>query len=279
MNPLDFTGPGFLVFYAAYGAAVCLALYWLNRSREPQLPTGPAPTDPCTIACLRGGPAEALRVATVTLLERGALLLAPGDTLHVSRKVSLPPDASAIDRAVHQHFASGNDARSIFEDEGLQVTVRAHAEPVLEACGLIPDAALKDARQRRFLGALVALAGLAGLKISVALSRGHSNVGLLILAVGICGYAAYRITQQRRTSAGDRALNYLMHTFDSTRSRVEGKNHPPPEEMAVVAAVFGFGALEAVAYAQTKALQPKASGGDAGGGCGGGCGGCGGCGG
>jgi uncharacterized protein (TIGR04222 family) len=278
MNPLDFTGPAFLVFYAAYGAAVCLALYWLNWSREPQLPSGPAPTDPYTIAFLRGGPAEALRVAAVTLLERGALLLAPGDTLHVSRNVSLRSDASPIERAVHQHFAGGEDASSIFRDEALQITSRTHAEPALEAAGLIPDVALKDARQRRFLFALVALAVLAGLKITVALSRGHSNVGLLLVAVLVCASVAYRITRRHRTPAGDRTLDYLMQTFAPTRGRVQRMNHPPPEDMAVVAAVFGFGALEAAAYAQVKALQPTESGGGCGGG-GGGCGGCGGCGG
>ena len=33
MNPLDFTGPAFLVFYAACGGAVCGGLRWLNWAR------------------------------------------------------------------------------------------------------------------------------------------------------------------------------------------------------------------------------------------------------
>src|SRR5687768_15069085 len=107
MNPLDFTGQEFLVFYAACGAAVCGGLRWLNWAREPHTPTRAAPTDPQTIAYLRGGAIETLRITAVTLLEQGVLLLGPNDTLHVSGKNELPPAASLVDRAVCKHFRSG----------------------------------------------------------------------------------------------------------------------------------------------------------------------------
>src|SRR5688572_28153670 len=99
MNPLNLSGPDFLIFYALCGAAVCGGLHWLNWAGETQTPTC-VPTDPQTIAYLRGGAAEALRIAVVTLLEREVLLLGAGDTLRVNANHTLPLNASSIDRAL-----------------------------------------------------------------------------------------------------------------------------------------------------------------------------------
>ena len=106
MNPFDLNGPNFLVFYALCGGVICLVLYRL-RAGEPQTPEGAVPTDPQTIAYLRGGTTEALRTTTVTLLERGALVLGPNDTIRTDPNHTLPRDASAIDRLVFEHFQSG----------------------------------------------------------------------------------------------------------------------------------------------------------------------------
>ena len=117
MNPLNFTGPVFLVFYACYGAAICLALYLL-RAREPQTPDSAVPTDPQTIAYLRGGTEEALRTTAVTLLEQGALVLGPNDTLRTDPNHTLPRGASAIDRLVCEHFRTeGPTALALQERE------------------------------------------------------------------------------------------------------------------------------------------------------------------
>lgn len=286
MNPLDLTGPAFLIFYLIYGTAACRLLHVVNRSREPQSPTGPVPQDPLVIAYLRDGFAETLRVATVMLMESGVLLLAPDKTLLVSKKNPLPPSASAVDRAVYDHFADGgDDARSIFTSGRLEIVARAAAEPPLEAAGLIPDAGMREARRGRLRGAILALALPALLKVAVALSRGHSNVGLLVIAAGIFGFIAFRIAQRHRTPAGDAALEYLARAFEPVRTRLTRQRDLPATDVAVVAAVFGLGALPIGSYAHTAALAPRqqsggcgggCSGGDGGGGgCGGGCGGCG----
>src|SRR5688572_20131097 len=104
MNPLDFTGPGFLFFYAVYGAVICGGLWLLKLTTEPQIPTQAMPVDPLTIAYLREGPTEALRISAMTLLERDVLVLGPDHTLRAHANHQLPADASMIDRAVHDHF-------------------------------------------------------------------------------------------------------------------------------------------------------------------------------
>ena len=85
------------------------------------------PTDPQTIAYLRGGTTEAIRITTVTLLERGALVLGPNDTICTDPNHTLPRDASAIDRLVFEHFQTEGPARSLFKNESLALRVEAHA--------------------------------------------------------------------------------------------------------------------------------------------------------
>ena len=286
MNPLDFTGPDFIVFYALYGAAICGVLGLLRLTTEPQLPRRAVPTDPPTVAYLRGGAKEALRISAMTLLERDVLVLGPNDTLHAHANHPLPADASVIDRAVRDHFRGGASAVSLFKDGGLALTAQAHAIRPLEEAGLMPDDALRNARWHRLIAALVALGVLAAAKIAVALSRGHSNVELLIIEAMGFGLIACRLTMRYRTPAGERALKYLMDTFGPVRDRTHSMAHPPLGDIAIVAAVFGPEALPEVLSANVPALQPRQGGsgwggggghgGDGGGGCGGcGCGGCG----
>ena len=168
MNPFDLNGPNFLVFYGLCGAAVCLVLYLL-RLQEPQTPEGAVPTDPQTIAYLRGGATEALRITAVTLLERGALVLGPYDTLRTDPNHTLPRDASAIDRLVCEHFQTEEPAVSLFENESLALRVAAHLARPLEEAGLLPDDDLRAARWSRLLAAVAALGTLAAVKIALAL--------------------------------------------------------------------------------------------------------------
>ncbi len=282
MNPLDFTGPDFLFFYALYGTVICVGLSLLRLTTEPQIPTGAVPMDPLAIAYLRGGPTEALKISALTLLERDVLVPGPNHTLRAPANHKLPADASMIDRALLDHFRGEASALSLFMDGSLALSAQAHAVRPLEEAGLMPDDALRDARWRRLIAALAALGVLAAAKIAVALSRGHSNVELLVIEAMVFGLIACRLTMRYRTPAGERALKYLMHTFGPVRDRMGSMAHPPLGDVAIVAAVFGLAALPDVLSANVAALHPRQDGGGCGGGggggCGGGCGGCGGCG-
>ena len=75
MNPFDLRGPEFLLFYFCFSLVVIFALAILRRRAE----SGPAPKidlgDPYLIAYLRGGEHEALRVAVISLVDRGMLAM------------------------------------------------------------------------------------------------------------------------------------------------------------------------------------------------------------
>ena len=73
MNPFDFSGPDFLIFYVALCAVVIVGSVILRRKIE----SAPTPridlSDPLLIAFLRGGETETMRVAAVSLVDRGLL--------------------------------------------------------------------------------------------------------------------------------------------------------------------------------------------------------------
>src|SRR6476661_6771597 len=73
LNPFDLPGPAFLVFYAALGVCVAIALRNFRRRREEGRPVRIETSDPYLIAYLRGGKNEAVRVAAVSLVDRGLL--------------------------------------------------------------------------------------------------------------------------------------------------------------------------------------------------------------
>ena len=256
MNPFDLNGPNFLVFYTVCGAAVCLVLYRL-RLQEPQTPEGAVPTDPQTIAYLRGGATEALRITAVTLLERGAL--APGPARHTPHRPE--PHAAARrlgDRPSGVRALSDGRAGGVALRErkpGARAWRRTRAST--GGSRSHPRRDLRAARWSRLLAAVAALGTLAGVKIALALSRGHSNVGFLLLEAAVFGLIACRLTIRHRTPAGDRALDYLKHTFEAVRDRTKPLEHPDPLDIAVVAAVFGLAALPAAAYANVEDLRRR----------------------
>jgi len=85
MNPLTLPGPQFLLFYALFALGVLLLLRFGRRALE----NGPLPKigtkEPYLFACLSGGPAEVIRVASVGLVDRGLLTL-HGGTAHLARE-------------------------------------------------------------------------------------------------------------------------------------------------------------------------------------------------
>src|SRR5262245_20730923 len=74
MNPFDLRGPEFLAFYFFFSLVVIIAIAILRRIAEsgdaPQIVLG----DPYLIAYLRGGENEAMRVAVISLFDRGLLV-------------------------------------------------------------------------------------------------------------------------------------------------------------------------------------------------------------
>jgi uncharacterized protein (TIGR04222 family) len=287
-NPLDLPGPQFLVFYVIVAVLTLGLLYAVRSAGE----AGPAPRldvgDPYLIAYLRGGPHEALRVATVTLIDRG-LLQADESNRTVVAPARFTRPQHPLEQALMRHFEQSHLATTVFGSPELNAACNDY-EHRLTTLGLLPDATRKAARRRLLATALVVLVGLALAKLGVALARGRTNVLFLIVLAVVAAVMATVVCMPRLTTRGQTLLADLRRLFARLRDRSgQLTRGAATADAALLAAVFGLGALPS-AFAYARTLYPRATssgsgfgsscsascGSSCGGGDGGGCGGCGG---
>jgi uncharacterized protein (TIGR04222 family) len=290
MSPFDLRGPQFLLFYLILGTLVITLLFMLRRFIDPEGEVKVDMSDPYLIAFLRGGKVEVIRVATISLVHR-KLLEVSGTLVSVSSPGVAGGVRIPIERKLLKYFANASEGVSAFSDAGCAAAADSYSES-LETLGLLPDDALRTRRTLVLAIALAFLLGVAFIKITIALSRGHTNIGFLILLAGIFTFAAYKATCPRLTTRGSGVIDNLRFLFGPLNSRSSAELGP--NDVALLAAVFGINAVPQDVFPYAKTLYPKAAaasgsscgtgcgaiGSDGGGGgCGGGCGGCGGCGG
>ena len=290
MNPFDLRGPEFLVFYAVFGVLVYLAARWLIRSGEPgSVAQDWHLEDPYEIAYLRAGAAEALRVATVALIDRG-LLKAEGD-----RVVAVDGAADLvrrpIEREIVEYFRRPTEAAGMFETLPNREACAGYRDRLAGRGFLIGEAS----RARRLAitaGAVGALAGVSAIKIVVALGRGRHNVLFLVGLTALFAILVATLGAARRTGAGDALVGTLRSRFASLKARAaQLRPGGLTNETSYLMAAYGLAVLPAADYPYARTLFPKAAASDSssfsggcgssgcgggGGGCGGGCGGCGG---
>jgi uncharacterized protein (TIGR04222 family) len=299
MNPFDWRGPDFLVFYFFLGLAVVLAVYGLRRRFESGRVPGELTKDPYQIAFLRGGPVQLITVAIFSLIDRG-LLEINCERLRISVADAAERVQRPIDRAILDWFQTEKNSLSIYEDEVTLSESRQYAED-LQRQGLLPDEQQQRTRRILYAASLVTVVGVAGSKILVALARGHYNVGILLVAAAVLAIVLYAVCCPRLTSLGREALAEMKNLFHGLKARgSQILMHNDTNELVYLAAVFGLSALPVAAQAAMKPLnlvRPQSQsatdgtagcsscgatsscggggGGCGGGGCGGGCGGCG----
>src|SRR3954469_2058 len=113
MNPFDLYGPEFLVFFLALSVVVTGATAFLRWRLE----SGPVPelgnVDPYQVSYLRGGYHEAVRVATLSLLDRG-LLRAEGDLL-IAGMSAVKRARRPLEKAILQAFLQERQAPDLFD--------------------------------------------------------------------------------------------------------------------------------------------------------------------
>jgi uncharacterized protein (TIGR04222 family) len=296
MSPFDLRGPEFLLFYLVLGAIVLGALVASRRLTEPSGPIKADLSDPYLIAFLRGGKNELLRVTTISLIHRGLLKV---DGTKVSAASSHAADSvrNPLEQELLLYFKQPREASSVFSEANVSLPSEQY-ESSLEALGLLPNQWVRDRRARMLGLALCVLWGVAIIKIFVALSRGHSNIGFLIILAAVFGFAAFLLARPRLTLRGKAMLDDLRFLFGGLRSRLEATL--TSNDVTLLAAVFGVAAIPLMVFPYARTLYPKAvaagessssscgattscgssdgggGGSCGGGGCGGGCGGCGG---
>ena len=286
MWPFELRGPEFLALYAIVCTIVTVAVFLLRHSAEAFDAPRINLSDPYLIAFLRGGKNETLRVATISLVDRG-LLTASKKSLE-AKEEALGKTSSPLEQKIVRYFTPSGDATSLFKLSDADPEMR-HYENELTRLGLLTDIDQKEAQLLRLAVALLVVLALAIIKIVVALNTGHRNIGFLIVLAIVFTIVIVSISRPRRTRAGERMIADLRTLFGSLKDRSSNlQNGASPAEFALMAAVFGMSAVP-----QAKELFPRAaaasgsscgstcgsssSGGDGGGGDGGGgCGGCGG---
>jgi uncharacterized protein (TIGR04222 family) len=294
-NPLDLRGPEFLAFYVPYAVCVFL-LIWLARElwrRAQEAPASgrwspgiyPTESDTPAIALLRGGPEEVARTLLGRLVAEGFLVI---DGNSLARPRELPRDRSRLTPLETEAMRAGPG--SVTPEAAHEVLARVtkeiapHLEPIrleLEAAGLAPGP--EQRRGYRLLGlvALLMVTGLGVIKLLVAMSRGRSNVGLLILLTFFSLFVAVRLMKPPfQTAAGSRYLSWLKQSHQGLMSMVIDGRRSGLGELALAVGIFGISALPSLQPLHKAFIPPRSSSsGDGGSGCSSGCGGGGGCGG
>jgi uncharacterized protein (TIGR04222 family) len=292
MNPFDLRGPQYLGFYFALAVVTIIAVWTLRRMRElGEAGYGGSPlTDPYLIALLRGGKNELLRVAMVSLVDRG-LMIVDRDAVQTTAVGRESPPRKRLDRDLLGFCAARKEPADIFKSSGFDAAVYEY-ERELARMRLLPDDRQKASRKTLFMTGAAVLLFFAVTKIVIALLRGRTNVALLFV---LCGFALVMLAAvvfQRRTAKGDAFMRELCNLFASLKLRApQIRSGGATAELAMLAAVWGVTALPRESFPWVRDLFPRAaassassssscgsscgSSGCGGGGCGGGCGGCG----
>ena len=278
MNPFNLAGPEFLLFYVIFSAALLIGacIYWHVRTSRADVPVL---TNPYEIAYLRGGPAEAIRVAVIGLIERGVLT---ADELRVVRTVEGGEAgiSDRFERKIAEYFSTRGAADTAAKSDALQALLQPFKER-LERDGLILNEELSAIRNWLMAGVLSSLWIVSMTKIAIALGRGKGNVLFLVIFTVVATLIAIGLLgSKERTAACDAALERLREFH-----RTELNLNLSGNEMLLYAAVFGAAAAPVAAnpYHRPPSEGGGSGCGTSGFGCGsggdGGGGGCGGCGG
>ncbi len=267
MNPFDLRGPEFLLFYFVLSAIVLLTLFLLRWRDERQESLKPPLDDPYLVAFLRGGEGEALRIATLSLIDRGLLTLRSSgtSTLFLSSpenrlELKDPLFIDTVKRPIEKHILEAfKTAQPISTTLGSLTDCTACTDYALnlEKLGLLPNPDTRSARRRRLWIALAILLGVAGLKILIALSRGRTNILFLIILAIIAAYVAPRISNPFRTARGEKFLEDIKSLFGSLRLRADllrpgGAN----TDLVWLASAYGLDAVSPILFPYVSALLP-----------------------
>ena len=257
MNPFDLSGPEFLLLYFCFSLLVIFAIAILRRRAE----SGPAPKidlgDPYLIAYLRGGEHEALRVAVISLVDRGMLVM-DDQIIRSADHVTDDMVKHPIEYEVLKKFGDPGEAPSIFKDDDLKSLIRPYRDK-LERAGLMPDAAVRRDRLMRLLLALMALGVTGVIKIVIGISLGKP-VGFLVVMMFAAMVIAFFLSFPRLTARGKATLTDATNLYSGLRTRVNSFSPGSASaELAMFAAVFGVAALAATPFGYARTLFPQAT--------------------
>ena len=295
VNPFDWSGPWFLLAYLIFGALVYYGVRELlirQEFRNPHARLSLA-DDPYRIAFLRGGALEAVKIAAIVLVDRG-LLRADGPLLETASADSLRFASHDIERDVLRlYLGRQGHSKELAAQADMLPACRAYQDSLTQQELLVGPPLLRR-RARITWPAHYLLLTVAAVKAVIAISRQHYNLLFLALLLAIFLLMLRGLRTQATSWSAQRLLTDLRMLFGRLNQRAARlQAGSSSADMALLAAIFGLGALPLSVYAYVAELYPvprhssdsssggtgdSSSGGGDGGGDGGGsgCGGCGG---
>lgn len=297
VNPFDWSGPWFLLAYLIFGLLVYYSVRELLIRQELRNPHAQLSLadDPYRIAFLRGGALEAVKIAAIVLVDRG-LLRTDGPLLETASADSLRFASHDIERDVLRlYLGRQGHSKELAAQADMLPSCRAYQDSLTQQELLVGPPLLRR-RERITWPAHYLLLTVAAVKAVIAISRQHYNLLFLALLLAIFLLMLRGLRTQATSWSAQRLLTDLRMLFGRLNQRAARlQAGSSSADMALLAAIFGLGALPLSVYAYVAELYPvprhssdsssggtgdsSSGGGDGGGDGGGGGSGCGGCGG
>lgn len=268
MNPFDLRGPEFLVFYIFFSWLVIAGIGLLRRLSEDRDTGKPPIDDPYLVAFLRGGESESLRVATLSLIDRGLLALkssgtsllslhAPDSRLELTDPAAIDSVKRPIEKRILEAFKTAQPIHSTL-DSLAGCTACFDYSINLEKFGLIPDEEVRKARLRRVAIAIGILLGVAAVKIFIALSRGRTNIFFLVILSGLATFLAFKNSNPFRTVRGEKFLQDVRSLFSSLRQRAASlRPGGATSDLVWLASAYGLTEVSPILFPSVVALRPR----------------------
>ena len=250
---LNYTGPQFLAFYLPVCIVALLLIvvlqqieYRCRRRRAHAFSSGLTAEE---AACLMGDESRAVQVATLSLVQAGAIDLSMGGRLG-ARVRSVDPtrggayaDECAWLAALPDGEASFGAFRQLL---ARRVSDYANALRGRRGAWLWEAGEMRVARMASRAIALAVL-GTGAAKLAVGLSRGRP---VLLLVISMAVFAiAYRIVTRRLTGFGRGGLTVGGRTALAAHQRARRDEPDSPDAVLWATALFGAGALAGTAWA------------------------------
>jgi uncharacterized protein (TIGR04222 family) len=268
MNPFDLRGPEFLVFYIFFSWLVIVGVTLLRRLSEDRDVGKPPIDDPYFVAFLRGGESEALRVAALSLIDRGLLTLKSSGTpallpgsadslLVLADPAAIETVKRPLEKRILEAFKTALPIHSTLA--GLQGCTACFDYAInLEKFGLLPDEEVRKARLRRVAIAIGILLGVAAVKIFIALSRGHTNIVFLIILSCLAAFIAFKTSNPFRTLRGEKFLQDVKSLFSSLRQRAASlRPGGATSDLVWLASAYGLAEVSPILFPSVMALRPR----------------------
>lgn len=263
MFPFSLDGPHFLIFFAAF-ASLVVAAYAIYVTLGPPSTGATAArldmlaNDPYSIACLRGGRDEAIRLAVLNLIDRDLLTAAQGSGLRATLKAQPETLRRSLDIAIVDECSLAPvSAAGLLENKRVQSAALA-LERDLQRQGLLLTDEDHAARRRARRLAAALIGGLALVRIVQALANERFNILFLILLASLALAMVWVLPTRNSTPAGRRAMSHLHTLLKRLKDRAPrlasgGATH----EAMLFASVFGIHALPAAAFPFVEENFPR----------------------